>query len=220
MGCETLGLYSGGMLPASVVVSASALAFTIGSFYWLQARKGRLKLYPVATFSGAAADPSFFLRLPVMIYNTGAKPRVVSGLRLRFHGEEPALLECHTFRKGIEPKSGDTEDFFHPYVVPGRDIVTRFAHFRGDDFSRLLSDAPSTFTVEVQHDDKTKWKAIGKVEVHTEIMYVGSYIAYSNNPGVWPETILEDAKEWRTKLTGMRDQTKGEPVSEGPAGGS
>lgn len=199
MGCGTL-LYGEVMIEASVIVSASALAFTVGSFYWLQARRGRLKVYPVSTFGGAAADPTFLLRLPIMIFNSGAKPRVVTSLRLRFEGEESALLECHTFRKSLDPKPGDTEDYFYPYVVPGRDIVTKLAHFRGGNFARLLGDEPSSFVVEVQHDDQIKWKAIGRIKVHTEIMHTGGYIAYSNNPGVWPENILVEAKQWRSSL--------------------
>lgn len=213
MGYETR-LYGEGMLDAPLVVSVSALAFTVGSFYWLQARTGRLKVYPVSTFSGSAADPSFLLRLPIMIYNSGAKPRVVSGLRLRFHGEESALLECHTFRVGVRPTSDDIEDFFYPYVVPGREVVTKFAHFRGEGFLRLLTDRPSSFVVQVQHEGKSKWKALGEVVVHTETMYTGSYISYSNNPGVWSEDMLGKAKEWRAKLAAKPEPPNGGPMPE------
>ncbi|MBF4993648.1 hypothetical protein ITX31_05940 [Arthrobacter gandavensis] len=198
------------MIDASLVVSVLALAFTIVSFYWLQARKGCLKLYPVSTFSGAAADPYFLLRLPIMIYNSGAKPRVVSGLRLRLQGEESALLECHTFRTGARPKSEDIEDFFHPYVVPGREVITKFAHFRGEGFSRLLTDVPSSFVVEVQHEGKSKWKALGELVVHTETMFTGNYISYSNNSGVWRAEQLDEAKKWRKKLAEEREPTKHE----------
>lgn len=204
------------MIEASVVVASSALVFTVGSFYWLQARKGRLKLFPVSTFSGAAAEPAFFLRVPIMIYNTGAKPRVVSGIRLRFRGDAATLLECHTFRSSVVPKEGDIEDYAHPYVVPGRNVVTKIAHFRGEGFSRLLTDEPSSFDVEIQHDDKTKWKAIGHIEVHTEIMHVGSYIGYTNNPGAWPDDIVANAKVWRAKLAAMRD-LQAVPVPKPPA---
>lgn len=197
------------MAEVSLVISSLALLFTVGSFYWLQARKGRLKLYPVTTFSGAAAEPSFFLRVPIVIYNSGAKPRVVSGIRLRFRRDPSVLLECHTFRSSVDPREGDTEDFAHPYVVPGRNVVTKIAHFRGDGFARHLTDGPSMFDVEIQHDDEREWRSLGSIEVHTEIMHVGAYITYSNNPGVWTENLIEEAKAWRAALSAKRGSQGG-----------
>ncbi len=54
-------------MTAPVFISCLALIFTVGSFYWLQARKGRLKLYPVITFSGYWNKSRLVLRLPVIL---------------------------------------------------------------------------------------------------------------------------------------------------------
>ena len=189
---------------APVIVACCALLFTVGSFYWLQARKGRLKLYPVITFSGMVNERRIALRMPIIIYNTGARPRVISAIRLRWQGDREFLLECHTFRKTIDPKPEDTEDYAHPYVVPGRSVVTKYAHFMADGFARHLSDKPSIYDVEVMLDDDTAWKVLGPVLLHTEIMNNRSYVTYSNNPGVWPDGILTQAQSFRAELEETR----------------
>lgn len=190
----------------SVIVACCALVFTVGSFYWLQARKGRLKLYPVTTFMGAANNRTFVLRVPIIIYNSGARPRVVCGIRLRWQGDKKFLFECHTFRKTIDAQPGDHEDYAHPYVIPGRNVVTKFANFRGEDFACHLSDKSSIFDVEVMLDDQPEWKPLGPVRIHTEIMNDTGYVTYSNIPGVWPDGILEEAEEHRKGLNRMRER--------------
>lgn len=190
----------------SVIVACCALLFTVGSFYWLQARKGRLKLYPVTTFSGAAANGKVTLRMPVIIYNTGARPRVVTGVRLRWQGDGLFRFECHTFRKTVEPTPEDTEDYAHPYVVPGRSVVTKYAHFAGDGFARHLSAESSIFDVEVMLDDQTEWRVLGPVRIHTEIMYSLGYVTYTNNSDLWPAGILSDAQDFRDRLEESRNE--------------
>lgn len=107
-------------MTAPVFISCLALLFTIGSFYWLQARKGQLKLYPVITFSGYWNTSRLVLRLPVILFNSGARPRVITALRLVTTGDKGTriVLECHSFRKTIDPMSEDMEDMAHAYAIP------------------------------------------------------------------------------------------------------
>lgn len=194
-------------MDAPVLVALCALLFTVGSFYWLQARKGRLKLYPVMTFGGRVTEENFALRVPIIIYNSGARPRVITAIRLRWQGDGNFLFECHTFRKALQAKRDDTEDYAHPYVISGRSVVTKYAHFVGDGFGEHLSDKPSTFDVEVILDDSMQWTVLGLVQIHTEIMYSTTYdIVYSNNPGVWPEGIMHRAGRRRAAIAEFVNQ--------------
>lgn len=186
------------MTIAPLVIACLALLFTVASFYWLQARKGRLRLYPVMTFSGSMSIDRFILRIPVTIYNTGATPRVITALRLTLTDHTPRyVLECQTFRKTIVPTSDDMEDFAHPYVVAGRNVVTKHAHFAADAVLPILDGGPVRFHVDALLDDEKKWARLGKVDVHTEIMHTDAYITYSNNAGVWRAGLLQDAAEYQ-----------------------
>lgn len=191
------------MTLAAVLISCSALAFSIGSFYWLQARKGRLKLLPVVAFSASASKERFRLRLPITIYNTGAKPRVVVAVRLRLLGTSPYLfLECHNYRKTIDGNEQDFEDAPAPYVIPGRNVVTKFPHFHADTVRGLFGNEgkPCRFEFQALLDDKPDWVSLGEIEVHTEIIHTSAFISYSNNSGVWPKDLLSLAAAHRDSL--------------------
>jgi hypothetical protein len=67
------------MVYAALVVSGSALAFTIASFWWLHARTGSLEV--AAPRSYAFAD-KVRLRLPLAFFNAGANALIVTDLPL------------------------------------------------------------------------------------------------------------------------------------------
>lgn len=204
-------------MTAPVFISCLALLFTIGSFYWLQARKGRLKLYPVITFSGYWNKSRLVLRLPVILFNSGARPRVITALRLVTTDDEGTriVLECHSFRKTIDPTSEDMEDMAHAYAIPGRQVVTKHAHFAVDSLPVFNQAGPASFQMQALVDDSIRWRKMGDVMVHVEIMYTSSYITYSNNPGVWPANLQDDAAGYRALLYGaeaMPLDAHGNPV--------
>jgi hypothetical protein len=195
---------------ASATVATLALLFTVASFYWLQARKGRLKLYPVVTFSGYMRRGRFVLRIPVIIFNSGAKPRVVCALRMAATDDvgKAVVLECHSFRKSAGPAEGDYEDMAHAYAVPGRNVVTKHADFTIDELPSFPGGGPVRFEMQAMVDDKTTWQPVGHIDVHTEILYTTDYISYSNNPGVWPTGILRDAAKFRARLFDRPDESE------------
>src|SRR6266496_3174530 len=69
---------------ASIAVASLALVFTIGSFWWLNARQGRLKSFEPQSFAACRTPDILRLRFPLVFYNTGAKPIVVQDMRLSF----------------------------------------------------------------------------------------------------------------------------------------
>lgn len=63
-------------------LAAFSLLFTVFSFWWLQARTGRLIGYAPATFTSHISNKSISVRIPVVTYNSGARGRIVRELRL------------------------------------------------------------------------------------------------------------------------------------------
>lgn len=188
----------------SAFISILALVFAVGSFYWLQARPGGLRLYPVVTFSGYMNKERMVLRIPVITFNSGARPRVVTALRLVTVDESNAeiVMECHSFRKTVGPGKDDHEDMAHAYSVPSRQVVTKHAHFAVDALPRFTKPRPVVFELQAMVDQSTKWRRLGRLTMHTEIIYTPSYITYSNNPGAWPTSLLPDAEAYRAVLYG------------------
>ncbi|MFJ2769665.1 hypothetical protein [Streptomyces sp. NPDC087300] len=72
---------SSASLPLTVFVAACALAFTVASFWWINARQGDLKVWESHSFAAAVTSEIARVRFPLVLYNTGAKPIVVLDLR-------------------------------------------------------------------------------------------------------------------------------------------
>lgn len=172
------------MAPA-IFISACALLFTVGSFWWLHARPGRLVLTEIRIFSGYVRPDRAALRVPVTLYNTGAKPRVVVDLRLHLSsGGLSATAATSVFRSAIRPGPSDVEDFPYPYVVPGRTVVTKFVDFRADP-AVMCTGTPADAVLEALVD-RRGWREVGSGAIRTDAMADPSvYITYSNDPLHW-----------------------------------
>ncbi|MBI9114484.1 hypothetical protein [Sanguibacter suaedae] len=140
----------------------------------------------VVVFSGYARSDRAALRLPVTLYNTGAKPLVVIDLRLKLvSAGVPVLAPTKQFRTTIMPRPDDTEDFPHPFVVGGRAVATKFVEFDVDP-RVLCTGEPAQINLMVLVD-RRGWRSTGSSEIRTDIMASPeAYISYSNDPAHWP----------------------------------
>jgi hypothetical protein len=189
---------------ASVIISVTALLFTITSFWWLQARRGRLTCFPVQTFSGYLKRDGAALRIPLSIFNSGAVPLVVTDLRLRLllPDSEDLLMHFRTLRRSVRTDSDDVEDFAHAYSVAGRSVDTRMVEFALNTSPLpLLYGHPAIGVVEAQIGDLPRWVELGRFPIHVETMaHPGNYITYSNQQHVWPDGLLAEAAAAHRKL--------------------
>ncbi|WP_156044025.1 hypothetical protein [Cellulomonas sp. HZM] len=178
---------------SAVIVALCALAFTILSFWWINVRRGRLTWTTVVVFSGHVRADRASLRIPITLYNTGAKPLVVVDLRLDMtSGSARAVAPSKQYRRSIMPSSDDMEDFPHPYVVPGRSVVTKFVDFAADPLV-MSTGLPVLATLLVLRDGKG-WRRVRTQEIRTDsIADPSRYITYSNDPAHWPPGQLDRA---------------------------
>lgn len=192
------------MAIASVVIALTALLFTIGSFWWIHARRGRLQGFPPKTFAGFLQRESATIRLPLSIFNMGAVPIVVTDLRLRLEPNEgdELLLHCRTFRRSLRPETDDVDDFAHPWSVPGRTVASKHVEFAStSDPESILTGTPANAILEVLTDHDTRWTTLLRFPLHVEIMeHTGRYITYSNQQHVWQPNLREQAAEAHSKL--------------------
>jgi|SRR5215211_1929656 len=115
----------------SFLIACLALTFTIGSFWWLNARQGRLQSFEPHSFAAAATSEQTRLRLPLVFYNTGAKPIIVQNLRLWFPGTGPTVLAWIATRSQLMPVSGDLADLQGVFSIPGRTAQQKLIEFGG-----------------------------------------------------------------------------------------
>ncbi|GLP65751.1 hypothetical protein TUSST3_23710 [Streptomyces sp. TUS-ST3] len=170
--------------------------FTVASFWWLNARQGRLKSYEPYSFAGAATPHLTLVRLPLVFYNTGPKPIVVQNLQIRFP-DEPASLLPLPWRNSwpqLMPVSEDRAAMPAVFAVDGRKAEQRFIEF-GAPFPGFIPQARDyTVTLEGTLGHRKGWRPLLTFTLRMGNMINPSqYITYSNSPHDLTEADREKA---------------------------
>ena len=135
------------MTPA-LLVSVAALIFTVASFWWLQARRGKLIMSSIPAFSGyVATDRRLGVRLPIWLYNTGARTRLVDELRLVFPSWDDGQAQGQPFMAMTQPRSNrpmPAAALSRARVSidrPRLHILTSRGFFLGEDYCQMVRRA-------------------------------------------------------------------------------
>jgi hypothetical protein len=117
------------MAYVAVGVAVAALLFTVGSFWWLYARKGSITATRPRAYA-FAGQHKLRLRFPFAFVNDGAKALVVVDLRLVLD-DEPGQPELRwkTTRDRLRPEPEDGFAFPVPFTVMGRSSREVIAEF-------------------------------------------------------------------------------------------
>jgi hypothetical protein len=172
---------------APLIVAVAALVFTVASFWWLNARRGRLVAASPDAFALGNPPGDLMLRLPLAIYNTGAKALVVGNLRCRFLDAGVPGQPWRTTRNTLRTGPDDVEDFPTPFPVDGRHAVPKVIEF--GDKSTAVRLSPRTYQVLIEVDNALAggagptWRKLVEFPLYVhDNMLQGNYIAYRNTP--------------------------------------
>lgn len=171
-------------MTAALAVSILALLFTIASFWYLQARRGRLVMSSIPAFAGYIAKDELAIRIPILLYNSGARTRLVDEIRLVFTSWADGHGEWETFHPTLKPVTGNgnTDDFAGPYPIDGRRAVMRFVKFTYRLADHLPEPIPTHCHVEARLDGSLTWRKVGAFTLYLEHMaHPANYITYRNS---------------------------------------
>lgn len=168
------------------LIALSALFFTVGSFWWIQVRRGRLTGFEPHSFAAVVSGSAvLLLRLPLAIHNTGAKPIIVQGLKLTFPDEPDAVigLPWRNTRTQLRPDPDDYEDLPAVFSIAGRTVAQKYIEFGGPFPGIVLEAREYTVKVEAKLSHKKEWTALVKFPLRAQnITDPSVYIAHSNDP--------------------------------------
>lgn len=147
------------------IVATCTLAFAIGSFLWLNERRGRLRSYAPHSFGAWGTDSLLHVHLPLVLYNTGPKPLIVQNLRLCFtdgpDGIGPLLWNgcLDSARQSHDAKTVRPASF----SVSGRQTLQLFVDFDGrlpqkQALKAQLCDRSAT--IEAMLGDRDVWRPL------------------------------------------------------------
>ncbi|MDT5119582.1 MAG: hypothetical protein QOE30_5321 [Mycobacterium sp.] len=195
---------SNAWITPSLVASACALLFTVGSFWWIQVRRGQLRSYPPQVYSAAFTPNKIIIVLPLVIHNPAPAPLAVIGLRLWIESTEDRAVETDALRTdraalpGLLPWIACRADIYSdkrtynaPFAVDGRRVVEKFVEFQWERPPVTLDNGPYVATVEVRTapsrwwQKKDQWRRLMRFELNTQLSAESraSFLARTNDLG-------------------------------------
>lgn len=193
---------------AAFLLTLLAVAFTIGSFWWMQLRRGRLEVSDPSSFAMSSSPTLFVLRLPMTIRNTGAKTLVIEDMRLRFTDRiQPLPLPWRRVMSHLRPDTNETAALPSPVVLAGRSAVVLFAEFGAPMAS---SDYPGNGVHQVQIEavvaDRKGWQDLKRFGLRVEVRDPSMLLSYLAYPNTAPEPMSPDVT---SELLRVADELRG-----------
>jgi hypothetical protein len=196
---------------ASAAIASLALLFTVGSFWWLNARQGKLRSFEPQSFAACRTVDKLRLRFPFVLFNTGAKPFVIQDMRLRFPKEPrwQVPIPWTTTRSQLMPASDDGHALPAVFSIPGRTAQQMFIEF-GGSFPAVMPLARDYWVrIEAKVGHRKKWKHLITFTLRTaHVTHPERYITYSNSPhDLTEETVRESEAALERLISGVQAQS-------------
>jgi len=190
-----------------VVISVSALIFTLASFWWIQVRRGRVRVETGPVFSGAITRNKIVLDVPLVFHNPAPASLVVADIKLHLSGGAgdpdspdhkalPRRMFWIAFHGSVYPEPDKHRQYAMPFAVEGRKSVERVIEFQWDNPETQLEDGPYTATVEVlvlpQRWGRRQWRTTCTYQLRTDLWSANraALIPRTNDPALY-EAIKE-----------------------------
>jgi hypothetical protein len=199
-----------------------ALLFTVATFWWLNARLGGLKSWEPQTYALSLSEQFVRIRLPLVMYNTGARPIVVLDMRLRFLKETEVLwpMRWTGTAEELMPKPDDEVVAPAGFAIAGRTAEQLIVGFTVPSPGVVPESRDYRVVIEAVLGHKKFWQRIlrpGKrwqpfvrftLRIgHTQ--YSGSYVAYTNAPiDLEPEHLRVPAEAMQRLAVRLREASR------------
>lgn len=153
---------------ATIAVAIAALLFTVFSFWWIYARRGKITVATPTVYRGTTQQNSIILLFPLVFYNTGPQDLVLRDLRLRFVDEpEGAPLLYERVRPGVTVGVEDEPaELSSAFPVPGRTGVKLFCEFQRTPAGRQLVVGTYPLVLEALIGKHEKWRLLHTFDFH------------------------------------------------------
>lgn len=161
-----------------MVVSILALAFTILSFWYMNWRRGVLRVGSIKHFGAGKAREGnednkniVVITLPLILFNTGARPIVLESLRLvpkSIDKLSTLLFERVDDQITIMPQGQHkitSDHFFIPLLLKPNEVVKGNFVFEARKSEFEFSKTKYSFKLEAQVSGRNGWRKIKHIEI-------------------------------------------------------
>jgi hypothetical protein len=142
---------------SALFISVLALVFTIVSFWWQHARLGKFIVAAPQQYGSTIYDDTLTIRIPIVLYNTGARPIIVQTFRLRFLDLERKHLQWVATCDNIFSRE---TNFRRAFAVQGRASKDMVLQFQRHDFGNLEHGDPVRLQLDILLANQRAWKKL------------------------------------------------------------
>jgi hypothetical protein len=105
-----------------------ALLFSVGSFWWMHWRRGKLRVSAPRSYAVVGQKDRLYILAPFVFYNDGAAPIIVETLRRIIDNQvdRPLTFQATLTKLGTSEGRG----FAFQFPVPGRQAVSLICEFQ------------------------------------------------------------------------------------------
>lgn len=174
------------MTTVAIVISVLALAFTTYSFWWMNWRKGCLKVGNIRTYAAVSASNKLVIELPILFFNSGALPIIVENLRLTFPDRGGSYSALY-FNATVEKLATDQERAFAtPFAVDKGQALIKICEFQRLRSGFEFKAGEYDIAIEALLNGASEWIVIKKFNLQvreSQIKALNSiFIAHDNTP--------------------------------------
>jgi hypothetical protein len=173
----------------SILIASLALLFTVGTFWWLNARRGKLHLVgKPRSYAISTAGGKLHLNVPLSFYNSGPTPVWASNLKLLLN--TPGLPEVVDFvatRPGVQPQADDNRPMATQVALAGREARVICCEFieTGSSGSRLREGTVPVTVAAIEHRTwgGLRERKLGAFELRVTadtVAIQGQYVVHDN----------------------------------------
>jgi len=140
------------------VVSILALLFTTFSFWWMNWRRGTIRVTSPATYAAFVSPDKLLIEFPFVFFNTGAVPIVIDDLRLQLTDTPGPPL---SFNATVDKIGTDQERAFAiAFAVHAREAKTVICEFQRNPGQAQLGKGDHRVVLEARLDGHTIWTTL------------------------------------------------------------
>jgi len=150
------------MNSSSIIISILALIFAVYSFWWMNWRKGKLKVSYLKHYGVDNSANKLLIELPLVFFNIGALPVVVESLRLILLDKNSKQIFLHFNAIRTELMKDEGRYFATPFSINRGDSKKLVCEFQKNpsEFSFEIGDYK--LLLEGKLYSKNKWIVLRK----------------------------------------------------------
>jgi hypothetical protein len=154
----------------AILVSFSALGFTLYSFWWMNWRKGKLHIGEPRSYAAhGSMDDLLILQIPFVFFNTGPTPIIVQNLRIIF--TEESSPEPLIFSATVGKLASDAGRALSTQIpIRGREAPLIICEFQRRPGNLLFESRSYPIELQAKLDDSKKWKCVCRFSLNVNKM--------------------------------------------------